>query len=105
MYDIKVIYVAAVTVRKTSVPAPFPFVGRAARQVKHRFTYVLAEVETKKWPWSTPVKDCEVFTHHSVPNTWSYTDTMIAVRRSVAKSLTACLRGYMAGYGDGKDAK
>lgn len=100
MYKIKVIYVAMVTVNKTRVYRDrkrYP-----DDYVDHRFTYVLAEIKTKKWLWSTPVIDCEVFTHNDVWNTWRYTDTMVEVRKSMAKSLTACLRGYMAGYGDGK---
>jgi len=102
MYDMKVIYVAAVTSRKTRVHA---YNFSPDDYVDYRFTYVLAEIETRKWPWSTPVKDCEVFTHSSVNNTWRNTDTYVEVRKSMAKSLTACLRGYMTGYGDGKDAK
>lgn len=101
-YKIEVTYIAAIEVRKTRV-----YLDRnryADDYVGHRFTYVLAEVKTKKWPWSTPVKDCELFTHNSVWNTWRYTDTFVEVRKTMAKSLTACLRGYMAGYGDGKDA-
>ena len=102
-YSIKVKYIAAVTVNKTRVcpdPKRYP-----DDYQDHRFTYVLAGIETRKWPWSMPVKGCGVFTHFSTPNTWRDTDTYVEVRKSMAGQLTDCLRGYMAGYGDGKDAK
>ena len=102
-YKIEVIYIAVVTSNKTRVYQDRKFAPDD--YVDYRFTYVLAEIKTRKWPWSKPVTDCEVFTHNSHWNTWRYSDTLERVRKSMAKSLTACLRGYMAGYGDGKDAK
>jgi hypothetical protein len=101
-YKIEVTYIAAVTAKK--VRFQYNRYRNDEGYVDMRFTYVLAEIETKKWPWSKPVTDCEVFVHNSHWKAWRYAGTLDRVRKSVARALTDCLRGYMAGYGDGKDA-
>jgi hypothetical protein len=69
-----------------------------------KFVTVLAEVETKKWPWSKPVIDCAIFSINTRWDKWRHAYTLDRVKRSVAKSLTACLASYMEGHEDGKNA-
>ena len=102
-FSIKVKYIAAVTVKKTHYEFNRYKGGKGCVDI--RFTNVLAGVETKKWPWSKTVTDCEVFVHNSLWETWRHADTLDRVRKPMAVRLTDSLRSYMAGHGDGKDAK